>query len=140
MKRRHLGFLTIAVPLAACQQNEQPATGTAPVAVPIAGGTGGGHWLIGRWRGQLIGMRSGDPGRTLIVSSVDATGRRATGQWAGANVDIQISGTTIRFFTAANNPVELTYQQPSTLEGEVTNAQGGGRQGGVRWSITMQRA
>jgi hypothetical protein len=48
------------------------------------------------------------------------------GNWHGAGrlganeTEIRVSGHTVRFFTGANSPAELTYTPPETLEGTVT--------------------
>jgi hypothetical protein len=129
--------------LAACAGEASPPA-AAPTAAPTAASAavspaalpGQGHWLIGTWRGNLVGARIvEDPGRTLRVRAVDPSGRTASGTWQGQPVEISISGSTVRFTTSANNALELSYTAPATLAG---NFGTGGRVFGVR-TITMER-
>ncbi|TCH98285.1 hypothetical protein EJV46_13955 [Roseococcus sp. SYP-B2431] len=121
--------------LAACQQDVRPVTQAAPSPAQ-----GGPHWLVGTWRGPLMPM--GTP-VVLQVTSVNDAGTRATGRWGATEVDIRLSGSTARFFTSQNNPVELNYAGPSTLQGIVTPRGGAGvsahGRGNSQWTITMIR-
>lgn len=120
--------------LAACAA-EAPPVAHAPPAVPASAVPGQGHWLIGTWTGDLQGRRiAGSTVRTLRVTAVDPTGTSATGRYAGADVAIRISGSTISFISAASQPIELAYTAPATLAGTA-----GTGQTGVTYLLSLQR-
>lgn len=64
------------------------------------------HWLLGQWYGEFPNV---DPasrygaGRTLTVTSVDASGATASGTWASragaVPVSLAIAGETVTFTT-----------------------------------------
>lgn len=135
MNRRTTLVAALSVGLTACQQDARPVTQAPP---PTA--QGGPHWLLGTWRGPLMPM--GTP-VVLRVTAVNEAGTRGTGRWGPTDVEIRISGNTARFFTSQNNPVELNYAPPSTLEGIVTPRGGAGvsahGRGSSQWTITMSK-
>jgi hypothetical protein len=128
--------------------NPPPApTPAKPVAAPVPrvspGSPAGRDWLVGRWEGEVKGLRSkrGDE-RILTVTRVESDGK-VIGGWAsrqaagiGSRADIRVEGDTVRvLITDEKNEVLLQRVAPDRLEGKFTASGGSGR----TYNVVMER-
>ncbi len=92
------------------------------------------HWLVGSWRGQVIGQ-GGNNQRTLRVRSVAADGT-VIGTFSGEDVRGRFADNTLSFTTSQGNAVTLRRGPDGNLSGSYL----GGRSGVGRTSeIILQR-
>jgi hypothetical protein len=89
-----------------------------------------GHWLVGRWEGEVTGGVGVDgPKRVMVVQSVAADGT-VRGSWSftgqgGGNASIRLDGDTVHVTSGRANTYTLRRVNPNRLEGEyVTGARG----------------
>ena len=124
--------------LAAAPAQPRLSPGPSPSPPP-----GGRDWLVGRWEGEVKGLRSkrGDE-RILTVTRVESDGR-VIGGWAsrkaagiGSRAEIRVEGDTVKvLMTDEKNEVLLQRVAPDRLEGKFTASGGSGRS----YDVVMQR-